>query len=67
MNDKKLKLKGRMVTYGLGLTDIASMIGISLAALSNKGNDRAPFLFREALAISKILEINPNEMEDYFL
>lgn len=66
MNNKRLKLKSRTIEYGYTLSDIAKVLGVSNPTIWNKYNSKAPFLFREVIEISKLLDISPDDMELFF-
>ncbi|MFR0582762.1 DUF739 family protein [Limosilactobacillus mucosae] len=61
-------LKGKMAEKGYTLTDLAEAMGIARSALSRKINNRTKsgFTQREMVSISKILDINLDNINRYF-
>lgn len=61
-----LKLKGRMVELGYNQKDIAKLLDISSATVSQKLNNVRPMTLLEANTLSEFLEIEDKDFKEYF-
>lgn len=55
------KLKGRMKEKSMTQEDLAKQVGISTTTLGYKLSGKVDFKLKEALVISKVLDISPAE------
>lgn len=60
-------LKKRMNDYRYSVRSLAESIGITRVSLSNKLNNHLPFTQDEIFKISKLLDIDYNQIAHYFL
>ncbi|MCI1525692.1 MAG: DUF739 family protein [Limosilactobacillus mucosae] len=59
-------LKKRMNDYRYSVQSLAESIGITRVSLSKKLNNHLPFTQDEIFKISKLLDINYNQIAHYF-
>ncbi len=59
-------LKKRMNDYRYSVRSLAESIGITRVSLSNKLNNHLPFTQDEIFKISKLLDIDYNQIAHYF-
>lgn len=60
------KIKGRIIELGLNQAEVAKMIGIAQATLSQKINNIRPMDLDEADKLATVLSIPPDEYNAYF-
>lgn len=60
------KIKGRMVELGLTQKELAKLMNIAPATLSQKLNGIRPMYLEEAQTLSKLLQIDDSMLGSYF-
>lgn len=61
-----LKIKARMVEFGLTQKDIARELGIAIPTVSQKINNIRPMHLKEADLLADLLKINTLQFGEYF-
>lgn len=60
------KLRGRIKELGFSESEIAKKINISKATISSRLNGNSEFSSKETDCLIDLLQINDNEIKDYF-
>jgi len=61
-----LKLKARMVEYGLRQRDVAKVLNVSPSTISLKINNVRPMYLKEADLLADLLNIDTMQFGEYF-
>lgn len=61
-----IKIKERMIKFGLTQKDLAKALNIATPTVSQKLNNIRPMYLKEADVLADILEINTTQFGEYF-